>query len=477
MFRSAPRIGLLFLAALLLAAVGLAVRARRSPMVVRVDLAMVPGPWAGLTDEEVRGLRLVVADHLETLGGLTVSDGGGEPLSKGSLRLTLSGERSPLGLALQARMEGPDQAPREHRIPAGDPTAAIHQVLRTLLPRKVPDRDALDPTASDAFWPLCRALEAPYTAEGTTLPARLEEAEGLAAKEPRSLAQLARAHLRYRVLLDDSSTGQSDTGSCEQGFQQALSALAGCPRLVQLHSNFRTDVGDQRMALDLLFQATRERPHVAGLYDSMAYAARTLGLLDGAKIAIRKRDELGGRVGQAYFLAENTLLYTGEWEAFEQSLEGGHPEPVTDFYRGYARLLREAPAEALPYFRRGAAHQAGIKVFRRLCDIYRLALEGHPEEALRELRALDDSRVSVKVPDGEFTFKLAEAYAFLGRRPEAFDLARRAFGQGFLCADWYARSPFLAPLRGEPQWEAFLAGLKDRQRRLEERFPADRFEK
>jgi hypothetical protein len=379
---------------------------------------------------------------------------------------------------LKGRLERPDHPDLAIDVAEKEPMKGVHRIIDAALGRWWSGRDELDPLLDASFWPLCRALESPYSSPGADLSRDAESTEMLARRDPTGLVHLALAHGRYRLLLDDSGAGEpGGTGWCDKAFQDALQALPDCPRLAVLYANFRTDVGDQRTALDLLFRLVAKHPHVASLYDSLAYAARTLGLLDGAKRAIRQRDQLGGHVGQAYFLAENTLLYRGEWEAFERSLDKGPSEPVQDFYRGYAALLRKGEAEARGHFRASANHALGIQVFKRLSKVYLLALEGHRDQAVAELRALDESRVSVKVPDGEFTFKLAEAYAYLGRTSDALDVARRAFSQGFTCADWYARSPFLASLHGEPEWEAFLAGLQERQRRLAQRFPADRFGK
>lgn len=464
---------------LLLTAGGLGWMVHRQTLPTRIDLLFDPEPWQGLSPEEVRGLRLAMSDHLETFGDATITQEGDEaPLSDRMVRVRVSGQRTSAGLRLHAVMTRAGGSSQEVHCVESDPTQALHRVVDMILSRWWSGRDALDPSRPDDFWPICQALDAPYHAPGDRLRQHLDTIDGLSRRDASGLARFAGAHLRYRLLLDDSGAGDpGGTGWCEEGFQEALRSLPNCPRLAMLYANFRTDVGDQRTALDLLFALSDRKPHDAGLHDSLAYAARTLGLLDGAKRAIRRRDQLGGHVGQAYFLAENTYLYSGDWIAFEQSLQAGVHEPVQDFYRGYAALLRKDTEEARSHFQHAIQHEDGIKVFKRLSAVYLKALQGRKAEALADLRALDENRVSVKVPDGEFTFKLAEAYAFLGRNAESLEMARRAFSQGFICAEWYGKSPFLAPLRGEPQWEAFLTGLRERQQRMEQRFPADRFGK
>ncbi|MDE3033631.1 MAG: hypothetical protein KGI56_08215, partial [Acidobacteriota bacterium] len=82
------------------------------------------------------------------------------------------------------------------------------------------------------------------------------------------------------------------------------------------------------------------------------------------------------------------------------------------------------------------------------------------------------ARVGMREPDGEFSLRLAEAYALLGDRASAMDMAVRAFGRGFGCTEWYERSPMLQPLRALPQWQALIQHLQERQGLMESTFPS-----
>jgi hypothetical protein len=322
-----------------------------------------------------------------------------------------------------------------------------------------------------------RLLSGPYLLPEREMAGAVREADALLEEDASASVALARSHLKFRLLVASADADVEAHASCDRAFSEALRPLPTFPRLVNLYARFRTDVGDQKGALALTFRALKELPKVASLHDSAAYAARTSGLLEGAIRAARRRNELGGTVGQDYFLVENTLLYQGRWAEFQAGLEATPAkEPVQAFYLGYIRLLRNQPGaeEAL-----GAAVRmtTGLKVFQRLSEVYYDALQGRREEALAKLHALDEDRVRTLVPDGELTFKLAEAYGFLGRDGEAFDLAQRAFGQGFACTDWYERAPFLVRLQEKPAWKGLLVAMRERQERMEARFPADRFGK
>ncbi|MFZ4514260.1 MAG: hypothetical protein ACOYNX_11575, partial [Geothrix sp.] len=113
----------------------------------------------------------------------------------------------------------------------------------------------------------------------------------------------------------------------------------------------------------------------------------------------------------------------------------------------------------------------GYPNITRLSRIFELILEGQRDEAWQQLREYDQERIGMREPDGEFTIRLAEAYAMLGDRASAMEMATRAFSRGFGCTAWYERSPMLEPLRGLPKWKALIQHLKERQSLMEDRFP------
>ena len=105
-----------------------------------------------------------------------------------------------------------------------------------------------------------------------------------------------------------------------------------------------------------------------------------------------------------------------------------------------------------------------------------LDLEGRPQDGLVELREMDEIRGKLHIPDGEWTFKEAEAYAVLGDADRGVDCATRAFVQGFSCAAWYENSPFLAKVRTHPRWPTLRRNIRERQAVLEGSFPPSAFE-
>ncbi|MDE3034199.1 MAG: hypothetical protein KGI56_11080, partial [Acidobacteriota bacterium] len=218
------------------------------------------------------------------------------------------------------------------------------------------------------------------------------------------------------------------------------------------------------------------RPGLPDLYAGLAYAARTSGLLEGASRSLDVRARLSRpfKLSSPWF-AENSYLYSGRWDAFRDSLDGRR-DPVSLFYRGYMDLLQGDRSGALGLFQEGSTIKQTSVPFSDLCGIYALALTGRSDQALASLKTFEQERGRLRIPDGELTFKVAEAYAFLGHPNKAIEAAGRAFAQGFGCLEWYEKSPLFAPARQSPRWAALRQHLQERQRLMEQAFPASGFE-
>ena len=145
------------------------------------------------------------------------------------------------------------------------------------------------------------------------------------------------------------------------------------------------------------------------------------------------------------------------------------------FYKGYFALLQGRTAQALGFMRSGSGPDLAPVPFRDLCRAYRSYLEGRQAEGLQELREVDEIRGKLRIPDGEWTFKEAEAYSLLGDTDRGVDCATRAFVQGFSCAAWYETSPFLAKVREHPRWPTLRRNIRERQAVLLGTFPPPDF--
>jgi hypothetical protein len=357
----------------------------------------------------------------------------------------------------------------------GPPLLAIRQVFHTVgfgtsnLSRHLP----LDPAG---FWELA-GLSGPFTFQ--QLKPRQAQALALAERHPACAAAWYRAaYTSLRLLIVEASSQADAHGGCDRLFQRALDILPAYPHALYQYCRYKTDVGSSRESLELAMQLRNQFPNHPLAYGALAYAARNAGLLEGARTALAAREALVGGLLADPGLGENTYLYLGDLDRFEQSLDGPagtEAHPLRLFYRAYAKLLRGDRAGALPLFRACQSQPGRIIQFEALAQVYEYALTDRQDAALAQLRRLRDTRTQLRIPDGEFTFKLAEAFAFLRAYSETLETASSAFGQGFGCTRWYRNAPFLQPLQALPRWRAQLKHIQDREDAIAARFPVGSF--
>jgi hypothetical protein len=354
------------------------------------------------------------------------------------------------------------------------PSQALEAFLRTFPGGVRGSAEELMPMAPAVFWDLIQAGAWRLRNE------HLEEATALVEEATRTEPGCASAwillgNLRYRQLLNKPNAAHQEQSDAEANLQRGLALAPGHPRGTFLLSLLKADSGNQRDALTLLLQARRRQPHNPTLLTGIAYAARGAGLLPLARRAMDIRDNLAFTFLQPQAV-DLTCLYTGEIPRFEASLQeqSGHlrsTSGVLPFYRGYLALVRGDQPLAHKEFQTAAALVNGYPNILRLSEIFDLILEGRKNEAWKRLREYDQERIGMREPDGEFTIRLAEAYALMGDRASAMEMASRAFARGFGCTEWYERSPMLEPLRGLPKWKALMQHLRERQSLMAERFP------
>jgi hypothetical protein len=347
------------------------------------------------------------------------------------------------------------------------PLALRHRRLERLIPKIPPN-----------FWLL---LESLTIQDDLAAAAQLPITQKLVEDEPDCATAWTCLgdHLYRSLWVNPNQAGIGLNSRTHHAFQKAESLIPGHPRAAFLWSMMLTDTGNQSLALKLLQEAIRLRPGVPDLYLGIAYAGRTSGLLEGARRALTRRAELlGPLTSPSSWFVETTYLYLGDQTAFGQELTRAgelRQDACILFYKGYLALLQGNRQRALEFMVPGSAPGNGPPPFRDLCRAYRAYLEGHTEEGLVELREIDETRGKLLIPDGEWTFKEAEAYSLLGDKERAMDCATRAFVQGFSCAAWYETSPFLAKVREHPRWPMLRRNIRERQAVLAGSFPAAAF--
>ncbi|HJW08783.1 MAG TPA: tetratricopeptide repeat protein [Holophagaceae bacterium] len=445
-------------------------------MAARGDADIDPRALQQLTQWQLEACGFAVLP--ERVPGTPLPDG----LDRNTLLLELQGRRDGDRLvlnwrsaALAAVRSSGDRAWRDD-VHQGDPQGTLGAMLQRLpSPEKPAMGIALPPERPENFWKLLKALEGSW--DFTRINPSLVLTQEILKEEPSSpSALILRGDLLYRLLLVDPASDAALRPESEACFLKALEISPDLPQAVFLLVQLRTDAGDHRGALTVLQRALRVHPYAPTLLTALGYAARTAGLLDLAREALERRNALGPS-SLMNSGAENSWLYLGMWDRFEAELIDEKDRPrgsVVAFYRGYLALARGKREEAAASFH-ACQEGAVFGQFGRLGEIYELICRNRTDEARARLHALSEDRVSLHVPDGEFSFKLAEAYALIGDRGDAIDMGAKAFSQGFGCTHWYQHSPFVGDLQSSPRWQALLQHLQERQRLLEGRFPPSSF--
>ena len=452
-----PSFGAKFWIPLALSILGLGVLAVTLARSLSTNRVLVLGSVVAQQGKDLGpGLDTLITDHLEVLTGATVTHAAALPtpddlkrLPKGTRLLRVGGRRD--GDLLSLTVEWNTASRMLSGKPWTSTTTPTQEPARCLdafvhgwpLPLRHPYQRVLVPQSPASFWALLEAMAIRDDLEATE---HLPALQQLAQQEPQCATVWTTLgdHLYRSLWINPEAAGVGLNSRTHRAFRQAVNLVPSHPRATFLWSLMLTDTGNQDSALHLLEDAARLRPGIPDLYHGFAYAGRTAGLLEGARRAlVRRRALLGSQDSPSAWFAETTYLYLGDQKAFGEELQRtGTLRRGADllFYQGYFALLQGRRDQATAFMKAGCAPGMGPIPFSGLCRAYLAYLEGRPNDGLAELQEIDETRGKLRIPDGEWTFKEAEAYSLLGDADRGVDCATRAFVQGFSCAAWYEAS-------------------------------------
>lgn len=451
-------------------------RSRKTPPPVFLDLALeAPGPQPGLLRE---GLVVLLSDYLEAFGGCTVVSARGTsslPLSPaGSVGVRGRGRWAAGALGFDLEVTAPDGRVSRRAGGPFPPLAALDWFMSTL-PLPVPRGEArrLAPARSDLFERLLACLGAqddPAWSGAAFALAREVEREAAPCATPPFLE----GYQLYNLLLLHPQT-HDNQWKAFAAHRRGLDLVPHHPRASGSLGRFLADAGLHREALELLGGSLQAHPHVASLYAALSYVSRTCGLLDLAGRSLGKVERL--TLQASGLITETAYLYLGQWEAFRRTcrLEGTGRDARVHFYLGYLALAEGDPDLARGSFEACLRVPGGWYGFELLSRLYLLSMAGRKEEGLGLLKDFLQKRAGLQAPDGELSFKFAEAAAHLGDAEQAIRLGELAFSQGFGCTRWYSGSPLFAPARDTSRWWLLKQHLEERQALLAGRYPPQRF--
>ena len=458
---------------------------------VRVLLVVPePAPEAGVSHYQARALSLLFQDGLEARPETAVTLATAMPQRPEGIlrrepwllvRILPRRQQDRLGLSLEwawsSSLSRGSRAWDRAEFAGSSPKEVFRQALAALpVHQGAAQVDALLPGSAGCFWELVQADTLRLQNDGREQAIAL--ARSVTQREPEGAeGWFILGRLLYRGLLDVPEASTPDRlDEAEACFRMGLGLVPDHPKGVFQLTQLETNEGEHREALEDLLEALQRRPRNPLLLAGLVYSARNAGLLELAQEASLRRDRWSFPEVQPLGI-EFLALYRGDQARFEATLQDqpGHLRSVVQrFFKGYLALMRQDRRAAIEAFASAEAVPRGYPQYVRLARGFRLGAQGEPKEAGAALRALELDRVGLRVPDGEFTLRLAEGFVLAGEKDHAMELAERAFAQGFGAAAWYEASPFLGPLRQSPRWKSLLQHVRERQELLKARFPVGR---
>jgi len=218
--------------------------------------------------------------------------------------------------------------------------------------------------------------------------------------------------------------------------------------------------GRKREAYRSLAQAYRQRPNDSLLIHYLAYLYRLCNLWDAFTAAEMRAIETDPSLPWAYWAIRRTLAergFTDEARAWMERIQERFPgNPRMPSVIASQLVLEGRPREAIEILRSVDDPQSGV--FHK----------GTLAEALIDAGKLDEARPLVESlsehgrADMDLAVGVAAMHAKLGNPDRAFAYLERAVELGNDQLDLYLQARDFGKLFGDPRWEPFIAGVRER---------------
>jgi serine/threonine protein kinase/DNA-binding winged helix-turn-helix (wHTH) protein/tetratricopeptide (TPR) repeat protein len=298
-------------------------------------------------------------------------------------------------------------------------------------------------------------------------PAAIAKLEASAALDPNYALTWAHLGKAYTTQASLEFGGRARYAQAQQAYEKSLTLN---PSLVEpkiYMANLFTDTGRVEQAVPLLREVLRADPNNAEAHWELGYAYRFAGFLPESVAEAEAARHLDPEV-KINSSALNSYLYLGEYDRFLQSL------PLSDsvyilFYRGLAEYYKKNSAQSSSLFDRAYSMNPNM-LPAQVGKALSYSIEGEKATGLALLHQTGVSIQERGVSDAEGIYKLAQAFAVLGDKPDALHMLHHSIEQGFFCYGYFLSDPLLNPVRGEPEFAQLMEQARQRHAQFKSQF-------
>jgi TolB-like protein/Flp pilus assembly protein TadD len=328
-----------------------------------------------------------------------------------------------------------------------------------------PQNALADPADPQAYEDYLHGVDLFAMNDFTAAIAMLEKSAALSPNYALTWAHLGEAYAASATL---QLGGREQYDKAQAAYEKAIALNSNLaePRIYM--ANMLIDTGRVEQAVPLLRTALQISPDTAEVHWELGYAYRFAGMLQESVSECERARRLDPQV-KINSSAVNAYLYLGQYTKFLESLPDSDAAYVL-FYRGFAEYYLQHTQQAVQDLDRAYARNPDLlqaKIGKTFSD----SITGHRDAGLELLHRTEDEIEDRGVGDAESMYKIAQAYAALGDKPDALHALNHTVEGGFFCSACFATDPLLAYIRNDPEFQR----LSDAARRRHEQFKSSFF--